>query len=422
MDDQQILTRLGLALAIGFLIGVERGWRERDEAEGGRVAGLRTFALIGLSGGVWALLADTLGPIPLSGAFLAIAAALILFRWREGERDSSVGVTTIVAALLTFGLGAYAVRGSMVAAAAVAVAAAALLAAKAWLHAWVKALSWPELRSAIVLLAMSFVALPVLPNRGFGPYQALNPYNLWLMSIVIAGVSFTGYVAVRVAGERHGTLIAGIVGGVVSSTATTLDMARRARGAPEQWRRYLAGALTASAVMFLRVGAIVAIFGAFLLPALVAPLAAALVVTLAAALAFNPPWRNYSASGDGQAFKNPFDLSSVLAFAALLAVVLVLTKALTATFGGFGAIGLAALAGVPDVDAVTLSATQLAATASFDAEVAILVAVAANSLSKSVLAMTIGGRRFGLAYLGASFAALAAGGLVAIATRGSFAG
>ena len=120
----------------------------------------------------------------------------------------------------------------MAAAAAAGVAATALLAAKEWLHSWLRVLTWPELRAALILLAMSFVALPVLPNRGYGPYDALNPYELWLMTIAIAGVSFIGYVAVKIAGTRYGPLIAGVAGGLVSSTATTLDLARKSKATP----------------------------------------------------------------------------------------------------------------------------------------------------------------------------------------------
>src|SRR5262245_2701973 len=134
MDQTELLTRAGLALAIGFLIGVERGWRERTEEEGGRAAGVRTFSLIALSGAVWALLAGILGQVVFAAGFIAVAAAITLFRWRETEREGSLGATTLVAALLTFGLGAYAMVGDDVVAAAAAVATALLLSAKSWLH------------------------------------------------------------------------------------------------------------------------------------------------------------------------------------------------------------------------------------------------------------------------------------------------
>jgi uncharacterized membrane protein (DUF4010 family) len=418
-ETLEILTRLGLALAIGLLIGVERGWRERDQAQGERTAGLRTFALIGLFGGLWGLLSKELGAQALGLVFFAFAAAATLFRWRETEHEGTFGMTTLVAAFLTFSLGVHAAVGGMAIAAAAGVATAALLAAKEWLHAWLRVVTFAELRATLTLLAMSFIALPILPDRGYGPYQALNPHSLWLMTIAIAGVSFIGYVAVKAGGARYGTLLAGMAGGLVSSTAATLDLGRKARAAPERWRLLLAGALAASAVMFVRVGVIVALFGPGLLDRVAGPLAAGVAVVIAVALGLDPPWGKGrdGAADEGAVFANPFELRAVLGFAALLALVLVLTRALTETFGGEGSIALAAITGLADVDAITLSMTELAgsAAAAGQAATAVLVAVAANTLAKSGMAIAIGGRTFGLAYLAASLAALAAGGFVALA-------
>ena len=412
MDQIELLTRIGTALAIGFLIGVERGWRERDEEEGERAAGLRTFTLIGLSGGIWALVSQHLGEAAFAAGFLAIAVAITLYRWRETEKEGSVGATTLIAALLTFGLGAYAAVGDTTVAAAAAVATAVLLSAKSWLHAWVKALSWPELRASLILLAMTFLALPVLPDRGFGPYQALNPHAVWLMAIAIAGVSFIGYVAIRVAGQKYGILIAGVAGGLVSSTIATIDMARRARGGNGDTSYQLAGALAASATMFVRVGIVVALFGPALLAALAGPIAAGAAVLLGVSLFLAKPWQptEGDAAKEPTTFANPFELKSVLGFAALLAFMLVASKALAIAFGGKGAVALAAVSGLADVDAITLSLTGLAGSAvrPIEAEAGILVAIAANSLSKSGIAVVIGGRKFGFAYAAASAAALLA--------------
>ncbi len=411
------LIRVGLALAIGLLVGIERGWRSRSEAEGERAAGLRTFALIGLSGGVWGLLAQEVGPVVLGFAFLAIAGALTLFRWRETQHEGTFGATTLIAGFLTFALGAYAVLGDTTVAAAAGVATMALLAAKEWLHSGLKVMTWPEIRSAVILLAMTFVVLPVLPDQGFGPYEAFNPRRLWLMTIVLASVSFAGYVAVRVAGTRYGPLITGIAGGIVSSTATTLDFARRAREAPAGSRMLLVGALAASAVMFVRVAVILALFGPALLASASGPLAAAAAVTIAAALLIG---RTLSGAGEGPAsaaYENPFDLKAVFAFVLLLALVLLLSKGLTAVLGDQGGLALAAIAGVADVDAITLSMTEVAcrSIAPGIAALSVLIAVATNSLSKSFLAIVVGGRDFGIPYLCVSLAAIAAGGVIAAA-------
>jgi uncharacterized membrane protein (DUF4010 family) len=261
---------------------------------------------------------------------------------------------------------------------------------------------------------MTFVILPVLPDRGFGPYEALNPWRLWLMTIAIAGVSFAGYVAVKAFGERYGPLVAGLAGGRVSSTAVTVDMARRAKSAANQ-RALLAGVLAASVVMFLRVGVILALFGPSLLVRLAGPLAAAAVVTAAGAAVSGTGAA--SAEGAGTVFRNPLELPSVLGFGALLAAVLLMSKVLAAIVGGQGVVLLAVFAGIADVDAITLSMTTMvgASTTPVYASIAILVAVAVNSLSKSAFALGVGGLRFGLANLAVNLLALIAGGVVAVA-------
>ncbi len=421
MSEQELLTRLGLALAIGLLIGVERGWRERTQAEGERTAGLRTFALIGLLGGVWGVLFSVVGALPLAMAFLAFAGGFTLFKWREAEREGDFGATTLVAALLTFALGALAVLGDMTAAAAAAVATAALLAAKRWLHQWVETLTWEELRATLILLVMSFVALPVLPDRGFGPYAAINPHALWLMTIAIAGVSFIGYVAVRMIGTHYGTLIAGVAGGLVSSTAATITFARRAKQDPAAARIELAGALAASSIMFLRILVIVALFGASHLALLSAPLALAALVLLGGSLAFGARWTGEGDdSGGGGPFRNPFEILAVLRFAALLAVILVASKALVALFGGRGAVGVAAFAGLADVDAITLSITQVkgASVTAVEAAVAIFVAAVANSVTKTAIAFYAGTAGFGLRYGAVTLAAVLAAAAVLFAQIG----
>jgi uncharacterized membrane protein (DUF4010 family) len=415
MSEELLLTRLGLALAIGFLIGMERGWREREQAEGERTAGLRTFSLIGLAGGVFGLLSQSLGVVAFAAGFLAVAGAITAFRWREAESEGRFGATTLVAAFLTFALGAYAAVGDMAAAAAAAVATAAILAAKGWLHGWLKALTWEELRSALILAAMTFVVLPLLPDRGFGPYEALNPRSLWLMTIAIAGVSFIGYVALKVFGTRFGPLIAGIAGGIVSSTITTIDMARRANAAPKEWRSFLAGAIAASATMFVRLAVIVALFGSQLLPIVAGPLAAALIVSAVAALAIEQPWKpGKHEAGEAIDLRNPFELRTVLLFGLALAIILLISTVLTQTLGAGGGIAFAAVAGISDVDAIALSMTEVAGVSVSRnvAAAAILVAAASNSIAKTVYATAAGGRRFGLAYGAISLGSVVAGGIV----------
>lgn len=253
MDTFDLFQRLSVALAVGLLIGLERGWRGRDHPEGERAAGLRTHALAGLLGGVWGAIAmrtqSSGGAVALGLAFAVFSAAIVLFRLREIVHDGTYGATTVVAAMLAFGLGAFAVVGDPQVAAAGGVAATALLALKALLHAWVQRLTWEELRSGLVLLAMTFVLLPLLPDRTVDPWGSLNPYAIWLMTILIAAMSFAGYVAIKTTGEDRGILLTGLAGGLVSSTAVTMSLARLAREQPERTRLLVAGMLVAGAAM-----------------------------------------------------------------------------------------------------------------------------------------------------------------------------
>src|SRR5882672_2009350 len=228
VDTGDVFKRLGLALAIGLLIGLERGWRERDLGDGGRAAGIRTFALIGLLGGLWGAMTPTLGPVPMAAAGLAFAAAFTLFEWRESVAQDDYSVTTTIAGFIVFALGAFAVLGNRAAAGAAAVAVVALLAARNSLHQFLKKLSWLELRSVVVLLTMTFVLLPVLPNRSIDPWDAINPYELWLLVVLIGAVSFAGYVAVRALGEQTGLVIGSAAGAIISSTTVTINTARLA--------------------------------------------------------------------------------------------------------------------------------------------------------------------------------------------------
>ena len=175
----QTLIDLGLALALGLLVGVERGWQERGAAEGSRIAGIRTFGLIGLLGGLWQLLAGGAGDVLLGLAFLAFALLMVIAHAAEARVSNDYGVTTLVATLITFVLGALSVRGQQGVAASGAVVTAVILSLKPMLHHWLERIEPNELAAALKLLLISVVILPVLPDQGFGPWQALNPYELW---------------------------------------------------------------------------------------------------------------------------------------------------------------------------------------------------------------------------------------------------
>lgn len=401
MDTTDLLERLALALALGLLVGVERGWQERAGAEGSRVAGLRTFGLIGLGGGIGAALLDLrvpagAGPGAAVGFALMVAglAAVLLAGYRADiRRTGDLSATTVVAALVTFLLGGLAVAGAPAAAAAAAVVMTALLGLKPTLHRWLARLEERELLAVLKLLLISVVLLPVLPDRGFGPYQALNPYAIWWMVVLIAGLSFSGYVAAKLAGPSRGLMLAGLLGGVTSSTAVTLGFARLARADAGASGLLAAGAALASATMLPRVLIVVAVVEPALLRALLAPLG------LAALAALGGTWlvwhRSARRSAEAPlAIDNPVELGAAARFGLLLAAIMFLARALPAWLGEGGLYLLAAASGLADVDAISLSLASLAARGAAGpdtAAAAVLVAVAANTAVKVAIAAVAGG-------------------------------
>jgi uncharacterized membrane protein (DUF4010 family) len=385
------LINLGIALALGLLVGIERGWKERAAEEGSRIAGIRTFGLLGLLGGLWALLAEDMGNILLGISFLALTGILIAAYWRVYRADQDIGITTLVAALVTFALGALAVRNQIHIAITGAVVTVTLLSLKPTLHSWLRRLAPEEFYAALKLLLISVVLLPVLPNQGYGPWQALNPYQVWWMVVLIASLSFAGYLAMKMAGTERGILLTGLFGGVVSSTATTLTFARLA-GQIHMGRVLSVGTLIASATMFPRVLIEVGIVNPALLTHLAAPLG---LITLVAAGYSVWLWRTTGDTHETATLrlKNPLQLKSALQFGLLLAAIMLLAEAFRAWLGEPGIYLLAALSGLADVDAITLSLANMAR-ADLAADVAsraILLAALVNTLVKGILVFVIAG-------------------------------
>lgn len=408
MPIAEVFERLGLALAIGMLIGIERGWQEREGAPGSRAAGIRTHALIGLLGGLWGALAPLTNPIVLGFAVLAFAGTFVIYDRAEVRDAKSHSAVGMIAGLLSFALGAYAVLGNRLAAGSAGVAATFILAERQALHAFLERLSWPELRAALLLLIMTVVFLPVIPDRALDPWGAFNPFQIWLMTAVIATVSFAGYVAVRVAGARNGLIYAGVGGGLVSSTSVTWRFSQLSRLQPEMLTDFVAGITAAWCVSLLRSFAIAAVISPSLGLSLAKPLGAALVV-VAAACALSYRYSKRDGVGPELKLDNPLDLSEVLRFAALLSAVLIASKWLLHVVGTGGLIVLASISGLADVDPMTLSMAQSAghSVAIEYAAMVVLVATAANTVTRVALTWIFGGTRFGLTLTG--IAGVAAG-------------
>lgn len=343
------LSGLALALAIGLLVGVERGWRQRGEESGARVAGIRTFTLVGLLGGLIGLGLD--GPLQPLALLLAVGviAALLVGYHADMRQDRNVSATSTLAAILTLGLGAAASTGQSALASVGAGAAVILLASRDPLHRAIKSTSEAELRTLLRLVLVIFVVLPLLPDVQWGPFGALNPRRLWMVVVITGAISFVGYVLARWIGARRGTLVTSIVGALVSSTAVTLDSARRIRdgggGRTDQ-----AAVAIASAMMLGRALLLVAVLAPYAFGtvfALVGP-AAGLAVLIAGLLL-------YRVFGDDESAVAPRlklpGLGLTFLFALTVAGLALASAWAQARFGGDSGAAVIALGGLADIDA-----------------------------------------------------------------------
>ncbi|MCC5976388.1 MAG: MgtC/SapB family protein [Rubellimicrobium sp.] len=414
--DLSAFLHLGVALAIGLLVGLERGWRGRDLEEHGRAAGFRTYGLAGLLGGISGSLAGVAGGVVLAASLLAFAAAFTLFHWREAERYQAVSVTSVIAGLATFGLGALAVIGPVELAIAGAVAMTVLLSLRETLHGWVARLTWEELRAVLTLLVMTFLLLPILPDRPIDPWQALIPREIWLYAILMTSLSFAGYVAVRLMDPRLGILVTAAAGGLASSTATTLTFSRLAAG-PRLPRNTVsvlaAGVLVSSSVMLARVGVVTSLLNPAIFATILLPLMAGIVSMLAgaAALIFLRAGDTPDAPDLGITIDNPLAIGSSLRLTAFIAAVTLAARIVKDAFGESGLYSVAAVSGLADVDAITISLSRLETDTAI-AATGILIAVAVNTASKAVMSVIVGGLPIGLRVGVVSTLAIGAGLLV----------
>jgi uncharacterized membrane protein (DUF4010 family) len=393
-----VTLRLAIALAIGLIIGMERGWASRDSHKGLRIAGIRSFGFVGLFGGISALLAEQFGAVIIAVAFLGLALMVGLSYGLTVQKSQDFGITTELALMITFMLGVMVGKDFAAEAVAVAVVMASLLGFKEELHRSLARLDRQELLATLQLLLIAVVVLPLLPDRNLGPWAALNPRSIGLLVLLIAGTSYVGYFAMRLLGNRVGLLATAMLGALVSSTAVTVSFARMAQRGQGSIALLGAGISLAAGTMALRILAEVSIVNPALLPTLMPPIALLAIVPLLAAGAIalrqesaqQPP--SAQSTSDVE-LKNPIELGSALGYGAVLAVLFVLIRAVEAWFGKSGIYALSALSGITDVDAVSLSLAQ-ATKADLPLSVAtagILVAAMVNTLVKAILATIIGG-------------------------------
>ncbi len=420
--DTRLLWSLLSALLIGALVGIER---EKSKALSGNVGigGVRTFILFSLTGALAAWLAQALGSaLVLVAAVVAVTALAIAgYLVQARTKPQAVGLTTETAAVTVCLLGAACTAGHPVLALAGGIAVSAFLAYKEPLHGLVAKLGPDDISAGIKLLAASFIVLPLLPNQAIDPWGALVPRSLWILVILIAGLSLVGYVATRLLGPERGTAITGLSGGLVSSTAVTLTFAKRSReegGATDD--ALAAGTFLAWGVMFVRVVALAALVHPPLVAPMLAPFGAMAAITAATALLLLRRARaSAPSSGAGVVLRNPFSLLAAVKFGLLFAVVLVLVTLVQQRFPAGGTYVVAALAGTSDVDAITLSMATLVRAGDAGARTAIgsiVVAVLANTLVKCGVAAGLAGPRLRRSALLLT-AALVAIGLASFAAR-----
>ncbi|MDF1630631.1 MAG: MgtC/SapB family protein [Alcanivoracaceae bacterium] len=397
ISTNQTALRLVSALLIGMLIGVERGWEAREKQSGQRIAGIRTHSLVGLLGGLAVLLSNLIGSWAWPALLLALTAISLSAYHVHSQRTGDLSITGLVSLLLTFCFGAMAVAGELVLAAAAAVVTVIILDNKREIHGLLNKLQAHELDAGFKLLLISVVVLPLLPNEGMGPYQAINPFEIWWMVVLIASISFVGYFAMRGWGASKGILFTSLFAGLSSSTALTLQFARQSRDATALSPLLASGILLACGTMFPRILIYCALLSPALFNSLIVPM---LVMTLALYLPALAIWQRHRVqSVDSPEMKqNPLDLSSAVSFGLLLGGVMLLASWMQEVMGDQGLYLLAAASGVADVDAITLSLTRMTTTG-LDlntATLAIVVAAAVNSLVKSFMAVVIGTRALAL--------------------------
>lgn len=383
-----VFEQLGIALGLGLLVGLQREWSRKG------VAGVRTFPLITVFGTMCALLGQSFGGWVVAFGFVALTVLIVLsnvalMRSDEGLR---AGLTTEVAILVMYCVGAYLVVGHKAVAVALTGSVAVLLQLKPEMHEFVRRIGEEDIKAFIQFVLISLVILPVLPNRTYGPYDVLNPFKIWLMVVLIVGISQAAYVIFKLFGENVGTLLGGILGGLVSSTAATVSYARRSRQSPGESALGSLVILIASTVVFVRVLILIGATTPQLLGAAQGPLGLMFLTLGMFCLVIWLVKRHKPAQLSN--LRNPSELKPAILFALILAVVLVLSSAAKQHFGERGLFAVAILSGLVDMDAITLSICNLVLTNRLSVSEAwppIVAATISNLVFKTAVAGIIGG-------------------------------
>jgi uncharacterized membrane protein (DUF4010 family) len=410
MLDIILIRNLLIALAVGALIGLEREYA-RHKKRGHDFAGIRTFPLIALFGGIAAYLGNTYSIwIFVIAALLVGALIIVAYFVLSGVDRKHIGATSEVAALLTFFIGALAVYGEITITVILAIAITIILYLRSFLHHFAEKISSEEMADTLKFLVIAFVILPFLPNHAYGPHDIINPFVIWLMIVFISGISFVGYVLMKWLGER-GIELAGVLGGLVSSTAVTTSFAVRSKKVKIIMHSLVLGVILANAIMFLRILLEVFVLNRELFLEMVAPLLTLFVLSI---LFAGYLYKKQSKRIPGKIhLDSPFTLKPALKFGIFFALILALVKLAEVYFSASGVYIVSVISGFADVDAITVSLSQLAGN-SLTLEIArngVLLAALTNVAVKGGIAMWFGGKQFGKYILG-FFSVLIAVGLV----------
>lgn len=407
------IRALAAALAIGLMIGLERGWRARAVADGGRVSGFRTYGLIGLAGGLAAQLPGTIAAMLAGG----VAVSLMLGYGAVLLRGDGLSVTGTIVGLLTFALGFVAGSGRVAEALGAGAVVLLILSSRAPLHAMLKGMSEAEIESAARFAIVALVILPLLPDASYGPYQAWNPHRIWMVVVLVLALSFAGYVAARRFAPERGVVVLALTGALVSSTAVTASYARQLRAGTGSVAGLTAGIGLASLVMLVRVQVITAMLAPFASASLALVMLPALAVALPMAL-LGLRRGEGGAGATPAALGNPLDFGPALLLAGLVAILSVVARWAQLAFGDRGIAVLLGVTGMMDVDAavLTLSGFPAGTIDGWTGGMVLAVPIIANTAIKGVMALTIAGGAKGRRAAAPLFAAvLASAGGIAIA-------
>jgi uncharacterized membrane protein (DUF4010 family) len=404
LDLVTIFYRFGVALVLGALVGLEREYtQETDQPEEETFAGLRTFAFISLLGCGAAFITGLGLDWFFLVAFVALAV-LVGVAYVVSASAGAWGMTTEVTALLVFLIGGLASWGQLELAAALAVVVTLFLSLKSPLQRWVARIEREDIYATLKFAIITVIVLPLLPDQGYGPYEVLNPRQIWLMVIFISGINFSGYILSKVLEARRGILLTGLVGGLASSTAVTLGFSQRSRDEPGLSRAFVLGIAAASVLMFGRVWVEAAAINSDLAQDLLMPLGVPLVVGVLWCLYL---YFTERPTEPGEvSFSNPFQLEPAIKFGLFFAGVLLLAEWTQDTLGSAGVYLSSLASGLTDVDAITLSMARLSSKGDIASDVAtraVVLATVSNTVVKGGMAMTLGApalRRYALPIFG----------------------